>query len=163
MQLLEQRDVKLLLDQVEIDQQKELISKGYFLANKNELAIKYGSEALDKICLKSPLCSMDCRISFLALKTLWQEAANYFSLFSISLKNDAWHQTSGSFWAARSYAKLGQYDKINFWLKRASNNPNSFYGMLAMEILGIKDKINWQTSKKINQKNNVAYLNCLLD
>ena len=24
------------------------------------------------------------------------------------------------FWAARSYAKLGQYDDINFWLKRAS-------------------------------------------
>ena len=28
--LLEQRDVELLLDQVEIDQQKELIAKGYF-------------------------------------------------------------------------------------------------------------------------------------
>ena len=30
LQLLNQRDVKLLLDQVEIDQQKELIAKGYF-------------------------------------------------------------------------------------------------------------------------------------
>ena len=68
--LLEQRDVELLLDQVEIDQQKELISKGYYLANKNELSIKYGSEALSKICPKSPLRSMDNGISYLALKTL---------------------------------------------------------------------------------------------
>ena len=45
-ELLKQRDVKLLLDQVEIDQQKELIAKGYFLADKNELAIQYASEAL---------------------------------------------------------------------------------------------------------------------
>ena len=45
-QLLNQRDVDLLLDQVEIDQQKELIAKGYFLANKNDLAIQYASEAL---------------------------------------------------------------------------------------------------------------------
>ena len=45
-QLLNQRDVNLLLDQVEIDQQKELIAKGYFLADKNELAIQYASEAL---------------------------------------------------------------------------------------------------------------------
>ena len=42
---------------------------------------------------------------------------NIFLLFSISLKDDAWHQTSGSFWTARSYAKLGRYDDINFWLK----------------------------------------------
>ena len=68
----------------------------------------------------------------------YKEAADYFSLFSISLKDDVWHQTSGSFWAARSYAKLGQYENINFWLKSASQNPNSFYGMLALEILGVE-------------------------
>ena len=44
--ILNQRDVNILLDQVELDQQKELIAKGYFLANKNDLAIKYASEAL---------------------------------------------------------------------------------------------------------------------
>ena len=151
--LLEQRDVKLLLDQVEIDQQKELISKGYYLANKNELAIKYGSEALIKSASKAPYAAWTAGLAAWRLKR-YQEAANYFTLFSISLKNDAWHQTSGSFWAARSYSKLGEYDKINYWLKRASNNPSSFYGILANEILGMKDKIDWKTSKKINQKNN---------
>ena len=151
--LLEQRDVELLLDQVEIDQQKELISKGYYLANKNELAIKFGSEALVKSVTKAPYAGWTAGLAAWRLKR-YQEAANYFSLFSISLKNDAWHQTSGSFWAARSYAKLGEYNKINYWLKRASNNPSSFYGILAMEILGMKDKIEWKTSKKINQKNN---------
>ena len=39
--ILQQRDVNILLDQVELDQQKELIAKGYFLANKNDLAIQY--------------------------------------------------------------------------------------------------------------------------
>ena len=151
--LLEQRDVELLLDQVEIDQQKELISKGYYLANKNELAIKYGSEALVKSATKVPYAGWTAGLAAWRLKH-YQQAANYFSFFSISLKDDAWHQTSGSFWAARSYAKLGEYNKINYWLKRASKNPNSFYGMLAMEILGIKDKIKWKTSKKINQHNN---------
>ena len=145
--LLEQRDVKLLLDQVEIDQQKELISKGYYLANKNELAIKYGSEALLISASKVPYAAWTTGLASWRLKR-YQEAANYFSLFSISLKNDAWHQTSGSFWAARSYSKLGEYNKINYWLKRASNNPSSFYGILAMEILGMEDKIKWKISKK---------------
>ena len=38
----------VLLDQIEIDQQKELIAKGYFLANKNKLSIQYSTEALSK-------------------------------------------------------------------------------------------------------------------
>ena len=148
--LLQQRDVSLLLDQVEIDQQKELISKGYFLANKNELAIKYASQALTSSRSKVPYAAWTAGLSAWRLER-YEESAEFFSLFSISLKDDAWHQTSGSFWAARSYAKLGEYDNINFWLKRAANNPNSFYGMLALEILGISDKINWQKIK-LNKK-----------
>ena len=151
-ELLNQRDVKELLDQVEIDQQKELIAKGYFLANKNELAIQYASEALVKSAKYVPYAAWTAGLSSWRLEQ-YQEAANYFSLFSISLKDDAWHQTSGSFWTARAYAKLGKYHDINFWLKRASNNPNSFYGMLALEILGVEDKIEWFNQSNLNKKN----------
>ncbi len=151
-QLLNQRDVKLILDQVEIDQQKELIAKGYFLANKNKLAIQYASEALVKSAEYAPYAAWTAGLSSWRLEE-YEQAANYFSLFSISLKDDAWHQTSGSFWTARSYAKLGRYDEINFWLKRASNNPNSFYGMLALEILGVEEKIEWNQRSILNKKN----------
>ena len=87
-----------------------------------------------KSAAKVPYAGWSAGLAAWRLKR-YQDAANFFSLFSISLKDDAWHQTSGSFWAARSYAKLGEYNKINYWLKRASNNPNSFYGMLSLEIL----------------------------
>ena len=156
-ELLSQRDVNLLLDQVEIDQQKELIAKGYFLANKNKLAIKYASEALVNSAQYVPYAAWTAGLCSWRLEK-YEDAANYFSLFSISLKDDAWHQTSGSFWTARSYAKLGRYDDINFWLKRASNNPNSFYGMLALEILGVKNKIEWDQRAVLN-KNNSKLLN----
>ncbi len=156
-QLLNQRDVNLLLDQVEIDQQKELIAKGYFLADKNKLAIQYASEALVNSAKFVPYAAWTAGLSSWRLEK-YKDAANFFSLFSISLKDDAWHQTSGSFWTARAYAKLGQYNDINFWLKRASNNPNSFYGMLALEILGVEKKIEWIKHKTLN-KNNSKLLN----
>ena len=150
--ILQQRDVNILLDQVELDQQKELIAKGYFLANKNDLAIQYASEALVSSSMQVPYAAWTAGLASWRLEE-YQQAADFFSLFSISLKDDAWHQTSGSFWAARSYAKLGQYDNINFWLKRASQNPNSFYGMLALEILGVEEKIEWKTKKTLNTSN----------
>ena len=150
--ILQQRDVNILLDQVELDQQKELIAKGYFLANKNDLAIQYASEALVNSSMQVPYAAWTAGLASWRLEE-YQQAADFFSLFSISLKDDTWHQTSGSFWAARSYAKLGQYDNINFWLKRASQNPNSFYGMLALEILGVEEKIEWKTKKTLNTSN----------
>ena len=152
LELLNQRDVDLLLDQVEIDQQKELIAKGYFLANKNELAIKYASEALINSAQYVPYAAWTAGLCSWRLEN-YEEAANFFSLFSISLEDSDWHQTSGSFWTARSYAKLGRYEEINFWLKRAANNPNSFYGMLALEILGVEKKIEWIEPPYMNKSN----------
>ena len=140
--LLKQRDVNILLDQVEIDQQKELIAKGYFLANKNELSIKYSKEALKESSQFVPYARWTAGLAAWRLKR-YNLSAEFFSNFSIALKNDVWHQASGSYWAARSYSMLNNYDEINFWLNRAAKNPNSFYGMLASDILGIKNPIDW--------------------
>ena len=152
--LLNQRDVSLLLDQVEIDQQKELIAKGYFLADKNKLSIQYSLEALEKSSEYVPYARWTAGLAAWRLSK-FELAANFFTNFSISLKDDVWHQASGAFWAARAYSKLNKYEDINFWLNRASKNPNSFYGLLASNILGINDAINWQSeikspNKKIN-------------
>ena len=148
--LLKQRDVKLLLDQVEIDQQKELISKGYFLANKNELAIQFASEALKESAIYVPYANWTSGLAAWRLEN-YKEAAKFFSDFSVSLKDDVWHKSSGCFWAARAYAKLNQYEDINFWLVRAAKNPNSCYGMLSNKILGIEEPINW-SSKSLDSQ-----------
>ena len=142
-QLLKQRDVNILLDQIEIDQQKELIAKGYFLANKNELAIKFSSEALKHSPFYVPYAGWTAGLSAWRMKR-YELAAKFFSNFSISLKHDVWHQASGAFWAARSYTMLNEYSNINFWLSRAAKNPNSFYGLLASDILGIENPIDWK-------------------
>ena len=105
---MNQRDVKILLDQVEIDQQKELISKGYFLANENKLAIKYANEALKKSLIYVPYVNWTAGLSAWRLKE-YRLAAKYFSDFSIALKDDEWHQSSGSFWAAKAFAELNEF------------------------------------------------------
>ena len=149
--LLKQRDVSTLLDQVEIDQQKELIAKGYFLANKNELSIQFSTEALTNSALHVPYAGWTAGLAAWRQKN-YELSAKFFTNFSISLKDDVWHQASGAFWAARSYAKLNRYQDINFWLNKATKNPNSFYGLLASNILGINEPIDWKSSISIESK-----------
>ena len=82
---LNQRDAKILLDQVEFDQQKELIAKGYFLANKNKLAIKYASEALRNSDIHVPYANWTAGLAAWRLRD-YEAAAKFFSNFSVSLK-----------------------------------------------------------------------------
>ena len=149
--LLRQRDVSVLLDQVEIDQQKELIAKGYFLANKNKLSIQYSLEALTNSALHVPYAGWTAGLAAWRQEN-YELAAKFFTNFSISLKDDVWHQASGAFWAARSYAKLNRYQDINFWLNKAAKNPSSFYGLLASNILGIINPIDWKSSINIKSQ-----------
>ena len=146
---LKQNDVKILLDQVEIDQQKELIAKGYFLADKNELAIQYAKEANKNSFMYVPYINWTAGLAAWRLEE-YNLAAKFFSDFSIALQEDEWHQASGSFWASRAYAELNKFEEINYWLKRATKNPNSFYGILASNILGINRPIDW-SKDKLNQ------------
>ena len=149
--LLKQGNITKLLDQVEIDKQKELIAKGYFLANKNDLAIKYSSQALINSSLHVPYAGWTAGLAAWRNED-YELAAKFFTNFSISLKDDVWHQASGAFWAARSYAKLNRYQDINFWLNKAAKNSTSFYGLLASDILGIKNPIDWHSSININSE-----------
>ena len=150
--ILSQRDITILLDQVEIDQQKELIAKGYFLANKNDLSIKYSQEALTNSAMHVPYAGWTAGLAAWRQEN-YELAAKFFTNFSISLKDDVWHQASAAFWAARAYAKINRYEDINFWLNKAAKNPNSFYGLLASNILGIENPINWESEININSDN----------
>lgn len=152
--MLNQRDVKILLDQIEIDQQKELIAKGYFLANKNDLSIKYSLEALENSAIYVPYAGWTAGLAAWRLEN-YDLAAELFSNFSISLRDDVWHQSSGAFWASRAYSKLNKFENVNFWLNRAAKNIDSFYGQLSTNILGINKSIDWLSpisneSKKID-------------
>ena len=93
--------------------------------------------ALEKSEVYVPYANWTAGLSAWRLKD-YKLAAKFFSNFSISLKDDVWHKTSGSFWAARSYAELNQYENINFWLKRAAINIDSFYTRYVLTVVSKK-------------------------
>ena len=133
LKLLNQSKTTKILDSVEIDQQKELVAKGYFLANKNKLAVKYAQEALKRSRDFVPFANWTAGLASWKLKD-YSSSSNFFSNFAIALKDDPWHHSAGSFWAARSYGELNDYKKINFWLIMAAKNLNTFYGQLSNSI-----------------------------
>jgi soluble lytic murein transglycosylase len=79
---------------------------------------------------------------WLAGLTAWQSgdmlgAAAYFERVALDSSDSTWRQSAGAFWAARSYLKGRQPEKVSRWLRIAADRPRTFYGQLARRLLGL--------------------------
>jgi len=79
---------------------------------------------------------------WLAGLTAWQSgymlgAAGYFERVALDSSDSTWRQSAGAFWAARSYLKGRQPEKVSHWLRIAADRPRTFYGQLARRLLGL--------------------------
>ena len=72
-----------------------------------------------------------------------EEAAGFFAALADDKKQSAALQTAAGFWAARAYLQSAQPKKVNHYLTIAAQNPRTFYGLLATQLLGYSPKFNW--------------------
>ena len=73
----------------------------------------------------------------------FKKSATYFAKLSKNTTIKASLRTAAGFWAARAYLRASQPSRVNQYLKAASQNPRTFYGMLASYLLGNIPKFNW--------------------
>ncbi|WP_303831823.1 transglycosylase SLT domain-containing protein [Asticcacaulis taihuensis] len=71
----------------------------------------------------------------------YEEALAEFKFVSSDPSTNAWTQSSGAYWAARSAQKLGRTDDAETFLQLAASFPFTFYGLLAEERLGVDSAI----------------------
>lgn len=68
----------------------------------------------------------------------FEDARGFFEATSIATVASPSLRAAGSFWAARVQLRAGQSESYKFWLLRAAEESNSFYGLLARRVLGIR-------------------------
>lgn len=64
-------------------------------------------------------------------------AAASFAKVAQNPAESSWAQSAGAFWAARSYLKNRQPEKVSQWLRLAAQQRKTFYGQLARRLLGL--------------------------
>ena len=111
-----------------------------------EMAIRTDSEA-------TPLAYWTAGLSAWQLAD-YTEAAMYFSQTATHSQIYPLLRGSAAFWAARAYLKIGAYDKVGDFLEVAAQQPRTFYGMLAMRMLGQEMSVGWH--KNVSDKTKYA-------
>lgn len=107
----------------------------YFLDNENELALQYARQAMRGSGSDIPLASWAAGLAAWRLND-YQAAADYFEKTAGLKKTYPLLRAASAFWAARANLRLGNYERVGDYLELASEYPRTFYGFMAMRLLG---------------------------
>ena len=71
-------------------------------------------------------------------------ASVYFARLATQNNLSSWDRTAAAFWAYRSLKRAGDTTQAYYWLRQAAQQPRSFYGLLAAQLMERKNIWSWQ-------------------
>lgn len=139
---LEKKKTVKLLDKVEYAQLAEKTALSFFLYGKDDKAIEYAEIALKKSERYTPHAHWTAGLAAWRKNDL-KKAARHFVALSQVKRVSGWTASRANWWASRAYLKLGEPAKTNEHLRKATEYPRTFYGLLALRQLGINKPFDW--------------------
>lgn len=112
------------------------IAESYFYNAKPEKALEQAVLSLGHRAADVPLAGWIAGLSAWQMKD-YGHAAEYFETAARSPRASAWMTSASAYWTARAYLRDRQPRKVSYWLHRAAEHPRSFYGIIAMNGLGM--------------------------
>ena len=140
--LLASRDARRLLSDGEEDHLKARMAAGWFALGNDERALHLADEAASRSGDIVPRANWIAGLS-LFKQSRFAEAARRFEALARTPDGEPWDIAAGAFWASRTHARDRRFDQVNYWLAQAAEHPRTFYGLLAIRLLGIESPFNW--------------------
>lgn len=138
---LNQHPTRRQLSQAQYDVLRQRIAWSFFLEGKDAEAIALAGAAAAESRSAVPLVDWVMGLAHFRQGRLG-EAGHHFELFS-EASQTSWSRTAGAFWAARCYLLSRQPQKVTRLLERAAAYPETFYGLLALRLLGREPPFAW--------------------
>ena len=130
------------LPQVIYDDLRGIISAGYFSVGKDKSSFKLAIHSASRSGDVNPILYWRAGLAAYRLNNKDIALKNFYKL--TDLKVNHWLKSAGAFWVAKINKENNNLEEIDKYLLIASKQSDTFYGQLAIEILGLKDPINWK-------------------
>ncbi|MGB0681559.1 MAG: lytic transglycosylase domain-containing protein [Magnetovibrionaceae bacterium] len=132
-----------LLGQYRLDRLRARLASGYFGHGRDQWALDWATKAAKH---SGEWLSEAHWIAGMASWRLGRhaEAAGHFERAATAKDGDAWTHAAGAFWAARSHLVGRRPEQVSTWLAKAAAHPETFYGLIAVRLLGRPTGFDWQ-------------------
>lgn len=142
--LIEGRSAGKMFNAEEMDSAKTALAFSYFLAGEDKKALRLAEAAAARSKKEIPLASWTAGLVSWRMGDV-SEAADYFEMVAGLEKTYPLLRASSAFWAARANMRLGNFQKVGDYLELSSEYPRTFYGFMAMQLLGQDIDHVWET------------------
>ncbi|MFN7112783.1 MAG: lytic transglycosylase domain-containing protein [Alphaproteobacteria bacterium] len=144
LRVLETDEARRLFSAEEYDSLRADIAGSYFFNGKTREAHDVARAAAQRSKLDVPQAGWIAGLSAWKLGN-YADAAGFFELTANSSRSSAWMSAAGAYWAARSYLRNHQPNKVGYWLRRSAEYPRTFYGIISLKALGMEQvKFSWK-------------------
>jgi len=131
-----------LLDDVEFDEMRRRVAAGYFFNGDDQRAFKLAALAAERSRTQVPLADWTAGLAAWRLGQ-HESARNHFEALARSRVSSGWNVAAGAYWAARANLVTERPAQVNPLLKKAASYPRTFYGLVAMRLLGRDSAFDW--------------------
>jgi soluble lytic murein transglycosylase-like protein len=140
---LEKSAVRHALDTVEYDLSRSRIGTGWFFYGNAKKAYALAGPAAKRSGHALPFANWIAGLSAFRLGK-YADAADHFETMVRSKSLSRWTRSAGAFWAARSNMIGRRPDRVQPMLEIAASYPRTFYGLLAMRVMGLEGEYRWE-------------------
>lgn len=144
--LLNSAEARKLLDQVERDEAMAKVAAGWYYYGRPDKAHALADPAGRRSGADAPMTHWIAGLSAWRIGAI-ESAAWHFKHLAKSPRASSWTASAGAYWAARSYLRLREPQKVSQWLKVASRHQPTFYGLLARGALGMETQFDFRPHK----------------
>lgn len=140
--LLRTKEVHQLLHAGQIDRARTWLAAGYYADGRDEWAYSWAQKSIKRSGQYLPMAHWIAGLASWRLDKL-ERAAKHFEKVAVSEYSSDWMISASTYWAARSYLRVGKPQKVNELLAQSALYPRTFYGLLANRALGYETVFDW--------------------
>jgi len=143
-QLLQDERLTHVFDRYEFDQTYADLAAAWLYYGDAERALQLAGEVAERSGIDIPVAHWTAGLAAWKLGQI-RYAAQHFTRLALSDNASNWNRAAGAYWAARAFHKEINLAEAGRWLERASQFPETFYGLLALKRLGKQLPLSFQS------------------
>lgn len=143
---IESAEVRSSLSRADLGRLTHQVAAGEYYLGDSATALALADKVAEQVRSEVPDADWVAGIAAFRLQK-YEIAAKHFAALAENEKTSSWMMSAAGVWAARSFLISKQPQNVGRMLEIAADKPRTFYGLIALRLLGRESPFTWNEPK----------------
>ena len=143
---IEGAELRSSLSRADLGRLTHQVAAGQYYLGDSSTALALADKVAEQVRSEVPDADWIAGIAAFRLQK-YDTAARHFAALAENAKASSWMKSAAGVWAARSFLIAKQPERVSRMLEIAAEKPRTFYGLIALRLLGREAPFTWNEPK----------------